>query len=298
MTDTALAGAQAPAAGREITEPGVYPDVTAEEYHADPVPGGSLSSTGARKLLPPSCPALFHHEQQHGREPKAHFDLGHAAHRLVLGDGPTLVPLDFADWRTKAARAERDAVRADGSVPLLADDYAQVQAMAAALRDHPFASRLFTPGTGRPEQTLVWRDQPTGVMCRARLDWLRAKGRGRLVVPDYKTTRSAEPTAIQRAVHEYGYHQQAAWYLSGVHALGLADDAVFVFAFQEKTAPYLVTVVELDAMALRIGAARNRRALDIYRECTASGRWPGYRDDVAHLSLPPWAENRDIEEYL
>lgn len=38
-----------------ITEPGVY-DLPAEVYHADPVEGGSLSSTGARKLLPPSCP--------------------------------------------------------------------------------------------------------------------------------------------------------------------------------------------------------------------------------------------------
>jgi len=37
-----------------ITEPGVYA-LPADVYHADPVAGGSLSSSGAKKLL--ACPA-------------------------------------------------------------------------------------------------------------------------------------------------------------------------------------------------------------------------------------------------
>ena len=63
----------------ELTEPGQYGGVTPEVYHADPVFGGSLSSSGARALLPPSCPALFRHKQLHGEPPKAEFDFGHAA---------------------------------------------------------------------------------------------------------------------------------------------------------------------------------------------------------------------------
>lgn len=300
MTTTVQAGAtSAPAAGPGITEPGVY-ELTAEEYHADPVEGGSLSSTGARRLLPPSCPALFRHEQDNGRPHAPHFDIGHAAHRLVLGDGPELVELDFADWRTKTARAERDDVYAAGAVPLLPDDYQRVHAMAAAIRRHPVASVLFDPARGgTAEQSLIWRDRPTGVMRRARLDWLPAAGPGRLIVPDYKTCRSAEPEAIRRAVAEHGYHQQDDWYRAGCRALGLADDtAAFVFVFQEKAAPYLVTVVELDVMSRRIAAARNRRAIELYARCVESGHWPGYREDIAHLALPGYVENRDIEEYL
>jgi len=34
--------------------PGIYSGVPAEVYHRAPVPGGSLSSTGARQLLPPT----------------------------------------------------------------------------------------------------------------------------------------------------------------------------------------------------------------------------------------------------
>ncbi|GCD38020.1 hypothetical protein OEIGOIKO_05830 [Streptomyces chrestomyceticus JCM 4735] len=297
MTTTLPAGASAPAAG-PVTGPGLY-DLTADEYHSDPVPGGSLSSSGARKLLPPSCPALFRHEQDNPPQPKATFDFGQAAHRLVLGAGPELVPLDFDDWRTAAARDEREAVRASGAMPLLRKDYDVVQAMAAALWQHPVARKLFEPGSGTPESALVWRDGPTGVMRRALLDWRPIPGPGRMVIPDYKTTRSADPTALQRAMHEYGYHQQADWYRSGCRALGLAgDDAQFVFVCQEKTPPYLVIVYQPSAMAMRIGAARNRRAIETYAECAATGRWPGYSDDIAYLSLPPYAEIRDSEEYL
>jgi hypothetical protein len=273
--------------------------MTAEEYHADPVPGGSLSSSGARLLLPPNCPAKFRHDQDHGQQHKAVFDFGQAAHLMVLGEGPEIVIVDADDWRTKAAREQRDEARDNGAVPLLRREHDEIRAMADALRQHPLAAALFNPDHGQPEQTLIWRDRPTGVMRRARLDWLPDPGPGRLIIPDYKTCRSAEPEALARAVHSYSYHQQADWYRAGARALGLADEhAAFVFVCQEKTAPYLVTVVELDAATLRIGAARNRRALEIYAECSRTGRWPGYGDDIAYLSLPPWAEIQDTEEYL
>lgn len=270
--------------------PGVY-RMTNEEYHADPVPGGSLSSSGARKLLPPSCPAIFQYEREHGQEPKIEFDIGHAAHKLVLGDGPELVVVDADSWRTNAAKDAAKEARERGAVPLLPDDHAQVEAMAAALREHPVAAALFDPDRGTAEESLFWRDQPTGIMRRARLDWLPEPGRGRLIIPDYKTCASADPDALAKSVHRFGYHQQASFYLDGVQALGLGDEtAAFVFVCQEKKAPYLVTIIELDAMALRIGGIRNRRAIDIFVECTATNHWPGYSDGIELLSLPAWAE--------
>lgn len=295
MTTTAQAGAQAPAAGPGITEPGIY-DLTNEEYHAD---RGSLSSSGARMLLPPSCPALFRHARDTPQEPKKTFELGTAAHKLVLGEGPDLVRVDAEKWMTAAVKAEVAAIRDEGGIPLKPADYQQVHDMADALRRHPIAAALFDPARGKPEQSLFWRDRPTGVMRRARFDWLPDARSGRLIIPDYKTCRSAEPSALARAVQEFGYHQQDDWYRAGAKALGLADDtAAFVFVCQEKTAPYVVTVVEMDAEARRIGAARNRRALEVFAECTETGVWPGYSDDIAYLSLPTWAAIRDTEEYL
>lgn len=278
-----------------ITEPGVYDGMSDADYHADPVPGGSLSSTGARKLLPPSCPARFHHERTNPPPSRPEFDFGKAAHLEVLGAGPDIVVIDAADWRTKTAREQRDTAYAAGQVPLLAADYTQIQGMANAIRQHPLAAALLDPTTGSPEQSLFWRDPETGVWCRARTDWLRNKTTGRVIVVDYKTTDSADPGHIERAVRRYGYHQQDPWYLDGIKAVGLADDAGFVFIFQEKTAPYLVHPVELDADTRHAGRARNRRALEIYRQCAETGDWPSYTadDDISLISLPPYALRED-----
>lgn len=282
----------------EITEPGLYPELAVDEYHADPVPVGSLSSTGARRLLPPSCPALFKWYAENPAPAKATFEEGHAAHKMVLGAGPELVLVDRERWDTNAVKAEVAEIRERGAVPLKRAVLDQVEAMAAALRAHPIAGKLLEPGSGVPEQSLFWLDGPTGVMRRGRLDWLPHGNDGRrLIVPDYKTTKAGDLDSVQKALYNYGYHQQADWYLDGVRALGLAaDDAAFVFVFQEKTEPYLVTVVEPDTTALRIGRARNRQALEIYAECKASGVWPGYSSEVELVGLPYWAEARELEE--
>ncbi|SFD12818.1 PD-(D/E)XK nuclease-like domain-containing protein [Streptomyces aidingensis] len=293
MTDTAPAGATtAPAAGP--VQPGQY-DIPAEQYHADPVPGGSLSSSGARQLLA-ECPAKFAHDRAHGSTGTRAMEFGTAAHTAILGIGPDIVRVDAKDWRTKQAQQQRDAARAEGAVPLLAAEYDRLLAMADALQAHPRAAELFAPG-GEPEQTFIWQDGETGVWCRSRVDWLPPVGGGRLTLTDYKTTVSASPRAIAEAVYRCGYHQQAAFYLDGIRAV-LGVDAVFEFVFQEKTPPYVVTVARLDLETLQLGAARNRRARHIFAECQRTGIWPDWGPDTHFLSLPPWAAFRDAEEYL
>lgn len=280
----------------EITEPGVY-DIDAEDYHADPVPGGSLSSSGARRLLPPGCPARFRYEQDHPQPTTKALDLGTAAHKEVLGVGPKLVRIDADEWRTAKIKAEVAEVRTAGAIPLRPAEYDQIQAMAKAIREHPIASKLFHPDSGQAERSLFWVDKPTGVWRRARFDWLRHPGPGRYIVPDYKSCKAADPDSVQRAVYQYGYHLQGAWYLDGVKALGGPPDAVFVLVCQEKQAPYLINVVELDAMALRIARDRNREAIQTFKACQDSGRWPGYSDDgISLVSLPGWVEHRYLEE--
>lgn len=260
---------------------GVY-DMPADEYHADT---SSLSSSGARLLLPPNCPAVFRYKQQNPDPPTATFDIGSAAHKLVLGTGAELVLVDRARWDTNAVKAELAEIRERGAIPLKRGPFEQVHAMAEALRAHP-AAALFAPESGEPEKSLYWQDV-TGTLLRARLDWLpRPTDNRRMIVADYKTTANADPAACMKAIADHGYHVQAAWYLDGVHTLGIADDAAFVFVFQEKNPPYLVTVVEPDPDALMWGRQLGDRAIHLYRRCTESGHWPGYADDVVLGELP------------
>ncbi|WP_069773064.1 PD-(D/E)XK nuclease-like domain-containing protein [Streptomyces sp. LUP30] len=295
MTTVAPAGAQAPAAGpAPITEPGIY-DMDNETYHSHRY---ALSSSGARTIIE-SSPAHFRYEQDHTQPAKKVWDIGNAAHKLVLGNGPTLRKIEHETWNTNVAKAAVLKAREAGEVPLKPADYQLVHDMADALRRHPVASLLFDPEHGTPERSLFWRDAPTGVMRRARLDWLPNPRSGRLIIPDYKTCRSAHPEKLRKAIEEFGYHQQDDTYRSACHALDIAGpDAAFVFVCQEKTAPYVITVIEVNATARRIGAARNRRALETFARCTATGYWPGYSDDVVPVALPGWAETRDTLEYL
>lgn len=281
-----------------ISKPGVY-DIPNDVYHADPVKGGSLSVSGARRLLPPSCPAKFKYEREHGRKPKREFELGHAAHKLVLGVGEEIVVIDAANYKTKAAQEAQAAARAEGKVPLLQAEHEVVKAMAAALRRDELAAALLEPGTGLPEQSLFWRDTDTGVIRRARLDWLRTNAPGRLWVVDYKTCNDASHDALERAANDYGYFQQSGWYLDGVNALDLGEAPRFAFVFQEKTPPYLVHVVEPTALALEAGRFYNRKAIRLYAECARTDTWPGYSADAADLtqiSLPPWAQTRYFQD--
>ncbi len=273
----------------QIAEPGVY-DISNEAYQADPIPGGSLSSSGARRLISPSCPAKFLWEKENRRPNKRAFDIGHAAHREVLGVGEEIVVVDAPDWRTKAAKEQRDAAYAEGKTPILAEEAARVRAMADAILADPMASALFNPAKGRGEQTLVWIDESTGVTCRARLDWLPDLHDGRLIIPDYKTCESAEPGALRRSFASFGYYMQADWYQAGAKACGLAGDTepAFVFVAQEKAAPHLITVVELDAEALELGRRRNREAIDTYVRCMETGTWPSYSAEPVLLSLPAY----------
>lgn len=270
-------------------------DMPAELYHQRP----ELSSSGAKKLMPPSCPAKFKYERDHGQPPKTEFDFGKAAHKRVLGVGEDIVIIDAADFTTKAAREARDQAYADGKVPLLPKQELVINAMAKALAEHPFAGALFNPERGgKPEQSAFWTDEETGVDCRARFDWLPDPGRGgRLIIPDYKTAVEADRESIGKTLHSYGYARQRAWYLDAVAALGLAERAAFLFVVQEKTAPYLVTVAEPDAESLRVARHYNMRARQVFAQCTETGYWPGYSDhEPVTVSLPGYVLNRFYEE--
>jgi hypothetical protein len=270
-----------------IAIPGVgVHDLTDEEYFAGPLAQASLSSTGVRELL--VCPAKFRHNQQHPRPPKAVFDEGHAFHRLVLGKGPELVTVDFEEWRTKAVKELVADIRAAGKVPLKPSQMAMVDDMADALAAHPVAPKLLTGG--EPEKTLIWVDEATGVLCRAKADWLRPDG-----VVDVKSCDKADTDSLSKSVWNWGYYIQAAFYLRGFRACFPGVEPFFAFIATEKDAPYLTQVFQLSDRALAYGDRRCTEALERYRDCTAADAWPGYpSDEIAEIDLPGWFRD---EEY-
>lgn len=267
----------------KITKPGLYPDLADDVYRAQTE---WLSVSGAKKLLPPSCPAKF--KATLGvEEHKPQFDVGKAFHSKVLGDGPEVVVVAADSWRGGEARAARDAAYAAGKVPLLAAEAELVDAMAAAVKAHDVAPHLFTGGAA--EVSAFWTDETTGVKCKARFDYLPEKQSDRrLIVPDLKSAVSADPGEFSRAAARFGYVMQQVHYSSALRHLGIDDDPAFLFVVVEKDHPHLVNVGQFaHEDDIKATAVALEKALRLYADCLATDTWPGW-PGVTSLTLPTW----------
>lgn len=286
-------------------DPGLYRDIPHADYVADPVIGGSLSSSGVRRLLPPrGTPEKFRWYADHPDAGKSSgvYDVGSAAHCEVLGVGPEIVVVEGDGkkgpevWDTDKAKARVAEIRAAGGVPVKPSVAVQVREMAAALLRHGPARRalLFPHGvTPAVEVTGVWVDPDTGVACRLRADVLHAATAGGPVLVEYKTTDDASEVGCSRTTAKYGYHRQGAWYRRGLaQLLGRpAADIRYVIVWQEKDPPYAVHVTAPSPLDMERADRLNAAALKLYATCQASGRWPGYNDDgVTTTTVPMWAE--------
>lgn len=273
-----------------VTQPGVIVGMSDAEYHADPVPGGSLSSTGARRIL--DSPARFDWERTHRVESRA-FDVGHAVHMKILGVGPQIVAYPdehltpSGNPSTRAAtKAWEDGQRAEGFAPIAPSDLARVNAMVEAVLAHTGArSVLEQPGDS--EVSAFAPDPETGVWCRARFDRL-----GPHIAADVKTTAgSASSAGFGRDAAKYGYPIQEAHYLDTL-LWATGEQPPMTFVCVEKARPHLVAVHQFDEVTRLTARDLAAKARRIYAECMATGEWPGYPDEVMTTHIPAWWINQ------
>lgn len=183
--------------------------------------------------------------------------------------------IDYPDWRTKAAKEERDAAYTEGRIPLLTKEVEDIRAMHSVVWRDTLGARAFSGG--KAEQSLVWRDEEFGIWCRLRPDYM-PNNAARIF--DYKTAADGSPAAFMKDIYNRGYHQQAAWYLDGYEAVTKQRPREFWFVVQEKTAPFLLSFYHMDELSLEIGRTLNRQAKGIFAWCLRNNRWPGYQPEV------------------
>lgn len=273
-------------------------DLPAYGYHAD-LTGDERPSLSASVIHELVSKSPAHARAKHPRlnpaaevEVKHEWDIGTVAHQLLLEGDSVVEIVEADDWRTKAAREQRDLARQHGRVPLLAKDWQEVQRMTSALREQidrlGLAPGLFQDGAA--EQTLVWEEH--GVLCRARLDWLRDD---RLAIDDYKTAASASPEKWSRkSVFDHGHDIQAVLYQRAVRAV-FGVDPQFRFVVVEKTPPYALAVYQLAPDTVELANRKIDWALNEWRRCLAADEWPAYPRRVCWVTLEPWHEPRWLD---
>ena len=164
-----------------------------------------------------------------------------------------------------------------------------ITGIAQAVKTHHYAADLLElPGAN--EQTILWREPDTGILCRVRLDSLRELGEAR-VIADLKSTRDPEPEAFGRSIAKLGYDFQAAFYTDAVQALFPGREIIYAIIAAGKDRPLKVSAAPLATSAIEDGRRMYRAALAdlVKRRQTNNWRelWQDDRDLV--FDKPKWA---------
>lgn len=292
-----------------LTKPGAYLDVSNEDYHRNPhlLPGPSLSSSGAKRLLNQSPLHFFYDSPMNPDRPaepdKPHFNIGKAAHDLILlsdrwPEHYFVTPEGFSRAKSKVmaeAIAEADEAIDAGKTVLSHDQAEVVEAVANAIRKNELAMATLTNGV--TEETIVWQDEQTGVWLRARPDFRPhslTTGRKVRVVSDLKfvAPTHATPEGFAKSIANFGYALSAAWYWEGIKAVHGAEPTHWAHVVVEKEPPYCVAIYELPQEDIERGRVQMRRAINLFAECLKHDRWPGYADSPTPCGLPVWARMR------
>ena len=242
----------------------------------------ALSASGAKLLR--KSPLHYMADRQRKRVPTPAMIFGTVVHTLALEPEREAFVVKRHNWASKEGKAEREQLEASG-LPILSEADAD---RALAIRDalHNDSDVRALLDAADKEQPMLW-DQH-GVRCKAKAD---AIGPGLIV--DLKTTLDAGPAEFARSIATFGYFRQAAWYLDGYEATKGLRAKDFVFIAVESQPPYAVALYRLDNASIAAGRLEMKRAAAMYRECIASGIWPGYSRQVTTLSLPHWAMPKD-----
>ncbi|MEI4482192.1 MULTISPECIES: PD-(D/E)XK nuclease-like domain-containing protein [unclassified Phyllobacterium] len=266
--------------GKTIDQPGILKGVPMSVYHSDCCAGPSISSSGLREIAPPDgCPLKFWDNSYMNPDraeqgEKDHFSLGRAVHTLLLGEDGfknefVIRPLEFPDYKTKAAREWRDNQVKAGKSVLKPEALEQIEGMANRVaNDRDFLDHL----QGRVERTIVYQDKKTGIWVKSRPDSIPAD----TIIADLKTTADASERGCLNAIKNYNYHMQMA--LAGTALEIVTGQRIMdhVLLFIEPKRPFAYNIKPIDNQYIWIGARQNRAALDIFADCWERKHWPTY----------------------
>lgn len=285
-----------------ITKPGIYTDMAAADYHADPAPAPSLSQSLAKILLAKSPLHAWHAHPRlnpdYVHDDDTKFDIGNIAHKMLLGRGKEIAVLEgFNDWRKDAAKEAREAAAKVGKIAVLGKTAARADRMVNAARAQLELRGLgdLFGADGDSEVVVAWQEGP--IWLRQMIDWLSDD---RLIFADYKTTdESAAPAALARKMVNDGWHIQAAMGERGLDLVtGTGGRRKFLFVVQEATVPYALNVVEVGADPLVMGRKMLDAAVNTWTRCMRADRFPGYPLDIVTPEFPGWAEQQWLDREI
>jgi len=283
-------------------------DTSPADYHADPCPVPSLSSSIGQILVDRSPAHAYLAHPRLGpdtpqRESSKEMDEGTLVHGLMLGKGMERVQVITAtdkdgntvdNYRTKAAQTERDEIVAAGKTPVLPRELDIVRAMAAKFtakleRDHGI---VLDPANS--ERAIYWTERAhdgTEIQCRAMLDNVDLDN---AVIYDIKRLKSAHPRSVRKYVEGACIQHEAYRRAVIANYPDLAPRMRFQWIVVEPTRPHEILLAHPSGSMEQLGGMKWEQAINRWAWCMKRDRWPGY----AARSVPLEASAYALEDAI
>lgn len=275
-------------------------DITNAEHHADPAVGSSGLKLMQRSPL--HYWAAYRDPARQRREATPAMKIGTAWHAAIFE--PDAFAADYVripeglDRRTKEGKALFAEIEGRNQEPLGAADFDRIMAMRDSAAAHPVSRVIFGLPDGAAEKSMFATDPGTGVHVKIRPDYMVlpcAQFPSGLLV-DGKTGEDMSPEGFAKYAWNWELHLQAAFYCDVFQIVMRTDQRpAFVWAAQEKDAPYATAYYSAADDFLDYGRRLYRPLLARLGECERTDKWPGYAQLVQPVVLPAWAAKQVAE---
>lgn len=249
-------------------------------YHNVP---DSISKSGLDLIN--RSPAHYFYAQK--KEPTRAMQLGTALHTAILE--PDVFSRHYMLLREVSDRRSsiyKEAVKTHGADNVLTGPEADsVAGMQESVYANDKARRLIQ-GCEHKEISVFAECAHTGVKIRCRFDGLSLSGNYAI---DLKTARDARPEEFSKAIFNYRYHVQEAFYRYVFYCATGLTLGEFNFIAVENDIPHVTMNYQLDDISRSIGKEEFARDLETVKECLTTEIWPGYDNDSEIISIPEWA---------
>lgn len=272
----------------QVTTPGFYPDLTYRGGKKT-TPTRALTYSGI-KILRDETPADFIAPRT--KKTKA-MDFGTIVHKLALDKGDEFTISPYDEFRTKEAKAWRDAAVENGETIIKPADLEEAEAMAKIVKER--IKRVTQGAEYQTEVPFYWQEGDT--WCSGMADvWCPDMA----MVVDPKVTGYIHGEKARSHMFNMGWPLQAAWYMRGIAAImpELEGRVKFANLLIKPDEPYTSRLLHINETWRTIAEGDCLRALDLFNRCTASGEWPGYGDEIEYMDPPTWAMREFIENEM
>lgn len=304
---------------KTIITPGIYKDLTSEEYHSDTE---SISRSAIMTFLdsPHKYWSKYLNPEKRGEIVSKNMELGTAFHALILelklfekqySLEPELLPSPKRVLLKNVGRPAYDAYKAEkikvdfindkskedfaeyseGTKILTREDWELLKAMKNALENHSqkdadgnVVTAMDLIKDGIYEQSYFWIDEGSGLLVKSRPDVLHNN-----MYVDLKTCASASPRAYQRSFLDGGYGLQAAMARDAVRVLEGRELSACINVCVETKWPHEVAIKIIRERALDKAESEYKQALLNIKAARENNYFPSY--EVEEVDYPEWYYN-------